>query len=96
MKRKYGKCNTIIIGNFAGKENVFLIQNAFPIIAEFFAHIHTVKNKPLTVHNELNRMLLENLGEVLALYNRGIHLIFMDIDKIRTIMEQELENTGCQ
>lgn len=32
----------------------------------------------------------ENLGEVLALYNRGIHLIFTDIDKIRTIMEQEL------
>lgn len=95
-KRKYGKCNTIIIGKFAGKENAFLIQNAFPIIAEFFDHIHTVENKPVTVHNELNRMLLENLGEVLALYNRGIHLIFTDIDKIRTIMEQELENTGCQ
>ena len=75
-KRKYGKCNTIIIGNFAGKENVFLIQNAFPIIAEFFDHIHTVEGKPITVHNELNRILTENLGEVLALYNRGIHLIF--------------------
>lgn len=95
-KRKYGKCNTIIIGKFAGKENAFLIQNAFPIIAEFFDHIHTVENKPVTVHNELNRMLSENLGEVLALYNRGIHLIFTDIDKIRTIMEQKLENTGCQ
>lgn len=95
-KRKYGKCNTIIIGKFVGKENAFLIQNAFPIIAEFFDHIHTVENKPVTVHNELNRMLSENLGEVLALYNRGIHLIFTDIDKIRTIMEQELENIGCK
>lgn len=95
-KRKYGKCNTIIIGKFAGKENAFLIQNAFPIIAEFFDHIHTVENRPVTVHNELNRIITENLGEVLALYNRGIHLIFTDIDKIRTIMEQELENTGCQ
>lgn len=31
MERKierYGKCNTIIIGKFAGKENAFLIQNA--------------------------------------------------------------------
>ena len=95
-KRKYGKCNTIVIGKFAGKENAFLIQNAFPIIAEFFDHIHTVENKPVTVHNELNRILTENLGEVLALYNRGIHLIFTDIDKIRTIMERELENTGYQ
>ena len=65
-------------------------------IAEFFDHIHTVENKPVTVHNELNRMFLENLGEVSALYSRGIHLIFTDIDKIRTIMEQELENIGCQ
>lgn len=73
-----------------------MIQNAFPIIAEFFDHIHTVENRPVTVHNELNRILTENLGEVLALYNREIHLIFTDVDKIRTIMEQELENTGCQ
>ena len=73
-----------------------MIKNAFPIIAKFFDHIHIVENKPVTVHNELNRILTENLGEVLALYNRGIHLIFTDIDKIRTIMEQELENTGCQ
>ena len=73
-----------------------MIQNAFPIITEFFHHIHTVDGKPITVHNELNRILTENLGEVLALYNRGIHLLFTDIDKIRTIMEQELENIGCQ
>lgn len=58
--------------------------------------MHTVENKPVTVHNELNRILTENLGEVLALYNRGIHLIFTDIAKIKTIMEHELENIGCQ
>ena len=95
-KRKYGKCNTIIIGKFAGKENAFLIQNTFPIIAKFFDHIHTVENKPVTVHNELNRILTGNLREVLALHNRGIHLIYTDIEKIRTLMEQELENTGCR
>ncbi|MDE5907831.1 MAG: hypothetical protein K2H52_03660 [Lachnospiraceae bacterium] len=95
-KRKYGRCNTIIIGKFARKENAFLIQNTFPIIAKFFDHIHTVENKPVTVHNELNRILAENLREVLALHNRGIHLIYTDIEKIKTIMEQELENIGCR
>ena len=94
-KRKYGKCNTIIIGKFAGKENAFLIQNAFPIIAEFFDHIHTVKNKPVTVHNELNRILTENLREVLALHKRGINLIYTDIAKIKMDMEKELENFRC-
>ena len=73
-----------------------MIQNTFPVIAEFFDHVHTVENEPVTVHNELNRILTENLGEVLALYNRGIHLIFTDIAKIKMAMKQELENTGCQ
>lgn len=93
-KRKYGKCNTIIIGKFAGKENAFLIQNTFPISAKFFDHIHTVENKPVTVHNELNRILTENLREVLALHNRGIRLIYTDIEKIRTLMHySELQET---
>ena len=92
-KRKFWKCNTIIIGKFAGKENAFLIQNVFPIIEKYFDHIHTVENKPITVHNELNRTLTENLNEVLALYKRGINLIYTDIAKIKMVMEQELENT---
>lgn len=89
-KRKYEKCNTIIIGKFVGKENAFLIQNAFSVIAKFFDHIHTVENKPVTVHNELNRILTENLREVLALHNRGINLLYTDIAKIKMVMEQEL------
>ena len=56
----------------------------------------TGEDEPVTVHNELNRTLTENLREVLALHNRGIHLIFTDIEKIRTIMEQELEDNECQ
>ncbi|MCM1212461.1 MAG: hypothetical protein NC318_12755 [Blautia sp.] len=93
-KRKYGKCNTIIIGKFAGKENAFLIQNAFPVIAKFFDHIHTVENKPVIVHKGLHRTLAENLMEVLALYNHGINLIYVDIAKIKAAMEQELKNSG--
>ena len=93
-KRKHGKCNTIVIGKFAGKENAFLIQNTFPVIAKFLDHVHTVDNKPVTVHKELNKVLVENLREVLALYNRGINLIYTDVAKIKAAMEQELENMG--
>lgn len=73
-----------------------MIQNAFPVIEKFFDHVHMIENKPVTVHNELNRILTENLREVLALHNRGIHLLYADIAKIKTVMEQELENIGCQ
>ena len=88
--RRYGKCNTIIIGKFAGKENAFLIQNAFPIIDKYFDHVHTIENKPVAIHKKLDRELIINLREVLAMYKRGIHLIFPDIERIQELMEKEL------
>lgn len=93
-KKKYGRCNTIVIGKFAGKENAFLIQNTFPVIEKYFDHIHTIENKPVTVHSELNRILTENLREVLAMYNRGIKLTYTDIARIKEVMEKELGDKG--
>lgn len=90
-KKRYGKCNTIVIGLFAGKENAFLIQNAFPVIEKYFDHIHTIQEQPVTIHKKLDKLLVENLNEVLAMYNRGIKLTFTDIAAIRTIMEKELK-----
>lgn len=48
----------------------------------------------LTIHNELNRILTENLKEVLAINDRGIKLIFTDIAKIKAVMEKELKSRG--
>ena len=78
---------------FAGKENAFLIQNTFPVIEKYFDHIHTVQDQPVTIHKKLNKLLVENLNEVLAMYNRGVRLTFTDIrtiKTIKTIMEKEL------
>ena len=88
--KKYGKCNTIVIGKFAGKDNAFLIQNAFPIIKKYFDHIHTIENKPIIIHSKLNRELTVKLREVLAMHRRGIHFVFPDIDYIQSKMEGEL------
>ena len=90
-KKRYGKCNAIVIGLFAGKENAFLIQNTFHVIEKYFDHIHTIQEQPVTIHKKLDKLLVENLNEVLAMYNRGIKLTFTDIATIRTIMEKELE-----
>ena len=89
-KKRYGKCNTIVIGLFAGKENAFLIQNTFPVIEKYFDHVHTIQEQPVTIHKKLDKVLVENLNEVLAMYNRGIKLTFTDIKAIRNIMEEEL------
>ena len=45
----------------------------------------------MTIHKKLDKLLVENLNEVLAMHNRGIKLTFTDITAIRAIMEKELE-----
>lgn len=87
-KKRYGKYNTIVIGIFAGKENAFLIQNAFPVIEKYFDHVHTIQEQPVAIHKKLDKILVENLSEVLAMHNRGIKLTFTDIETIRKIMEK--------
>lgn len=84
--KKNGKCSTIVIGIFAGVENAFLIQNAFPIKAIYLDHIHTIKGNPITVHKKLDKELCTKLKEVIAMKNRGINLFFTDVDRIFDIM----------
>ena len=47
--------------------------------------------QPVKIHKKLDKLLVENLNEVLAMNNRGIKLTFTDIKAIRKIMEKELE-----
>ena len=92
-KQRYGKCNTIVIGKFAGKENAFLIQNAFPIIEKYLDHIHTIQGQPIMVHKELNKVLVKSLQDILAMYDWGIKLFFTNVQEIRRIMEQKLQDS---
>ena len=69
-----------------------MIQNTFPVIEKYFDHVHTIQEQPVTIHKKLDKVLVENLNEVLAMYNRGIKLTFTDIKAIRDIMEEELES----
>lgn len=89
---RYGKCNTIVIGKFGGRESAFLIQNAFPIIERYLHHVHTIQGQPIVVHKELNKVLTKNLRDVLAMYDAGVKLLFANVQEIRCIMEQELQN----
>ena len=45
---KYHKCTKVVLGKFAGTDCAFLVQNAFPVIADFFDHIHTRFDSPAT------------------------------------------------
>lgn len=49
-----------------------------------------IENNPIMIHSKLNRELTINLREVIAMYRRGIPLIFSDIDYIQGKMEELL------
>ena len=79
-------CTKIVLGKCDGKDAAYLIQNAFPVIAEYFDHIHTSNGKPLTLHATTGRTITEFLLHNLKLHKKGVRLFFSDIDKIYNLM----------
>lgn len=89
--KKYKKCDTIVIGNYRGREHAFLIQNMFPITQKYIDHIDTVNGRALQVPSETRRQLIEKVNKIFILKENGINLIFPDVDKIEQILLSELK-----
>ena len=65
--KKYKKCDTIVIGNYKGRDHAFLIQNMFPIIPKYIDHIDTVNGKALQVPSETRRQILDKVNRIFKL-----------------------------
>lgn len=89
--RKYKKCDTIIIGNYRGREHAFLIQNMFPITSKYIDHIDTVNGQALQVASETRRLILDKVNKIFRLKENGINLIFPNVDRIKKLLLEELE-----
>lgn len=87
---KYKKCDTIVIGNYRGREHAFLLQNMFPIIPKYIDHIDTVNGKALQVPSETRRLILDKVNKIFRLKENGINLIFPNVDQIKTLLQEEL------
>ena len=68
--QKYKKCDTIVIGNYRGRDNAFLIQNMFPIINKYIDHIDTVQGKALQVPSETRKLILDKVNKIFKLKSR--------------------------
>ena len=90
--KKYKKCDTIVIGNYRGREHAFLIQNMFPITEKYIDHIDTIEGKALKVPSETRRNIERKVEKVLLLKEKGINLIFPNVDKITEQLLKELKN----
>ena len=88
---KYGFCNTIFIRKILGKDSVILFQNVFPTLEKYIDHVHTYNGVPAKVSSLLKEEILNNFKYLLKLKNRGINLFFVDIDKIKEKMLEELK-----
>ena len=88
---KYGVCNSILIRDILGNESAILIQNAFPTLEKYIDHLHTINGVPVRVADNLKNEILENFNSLLALKKQGTNLFFLDIDKIKKIMLDELK-----
>ena len=89
--QKYGSCRTIMIRKIANKDSVILLQNAFPILEKYIDHPHMLNGKPLKVVDVLKNEILDNFKYMIARKRIGLNLFFVDIDKIRKVMLDELK-----
>ncbi|MBQ8044304.1 MAG: type III toxin-antitoxin system ToxN/AbiQ family toxin [Clostridia bacterium] len=74
--KKYKKCDTIIIGNYRGRDHAFLLQNMFPITSKYIDHIDTVNGKALQVPSETRRQILDKLQHLFKLKEKRNQLNF--------------------
>lgn len=87
---KYKRCTKIVLGKCDGWDAAFLIQNAFPVIADYFDHIHTSKGRPLSLHSTTAKLIANNLEYNLRLHKHGISLFYTGIERIYNLMEEKL------
>lgn len=89
---KYGKCITIVLGEFDGKDAAFLLQNMFPITEYYLDHIHTRNNNPVPVKHSILREINTNIKRIRQLHARGRKVVFPNISRLEKIMLDELKS----
>ena len=87
---KYGKCLTIVIGEYDGRQAAFLLQNMFPITEKYLDHIHTRNGNPVPVRFSLAQEVRSNMQQLRQLINRGRQVVFPDVRRLESLMLAEL------
>lgn len=90
QRAKYGKCLTIVIGEFDGKVAAFLLQNMFPITEKYLDHIHTRNGNPVPVKHSISKKVRSNMQQLRQLIDKGKKVVFPDIKRLEQIMISEL------
>lgn len=74
-KKKFGSCKTILIKKIAGKEQVILIQNAFPTIEKYIKNIHKIDGRIIKVSTLVEREIISSFEYILSLKKNGLLIL---------------------
>ena len=88
--KKYGNCNTIVLGNLLGKRRAFLIQNMCPSTEKYLIPYMAKNNEPIHIGDSLADKIISNAKEVLNMWKMGINLIFPNVKKIYSQLDTEV------
>lgn len=91
QKNKYGKCITIVIGEFDDKQAAFLLQNMFPITEDYLDHIHTRNSNPIPVKHSIQKAIMTNMKQLRRLHSRGKKVVFPDITRLENLMLEKMD-----
>ena len=85
-------CKTILIKKIADREQVILIQNAFPTIEKYVKSKHSIDGRYIRISKYIEKEIIDDFRYMLSLKKEGLNLFFTDIDKIKEKMLEELYN----
>lgn len=90
--KKYGTCKTILIKRIAEREQVILIQNAFPTIPKYVKSKHSIDGRYIRISKYIEKEIIDDFQYMLSLKKDGLDLFFTDIDTIKEKMLEELNS----
>lgn len=88
--KKYGSCKTILIKKIAEREQVILIQNAFPTIEKYVKSKHSIDGRYIRVSRYIEKEIIDDFRYMLSLKKGGLNLFFTDIDTIKEKLLEEI------
>jgi len=92
--QKYGRCLTIVLGEFGERPAAFLLQNMFPIVPYYLDHIHTKSGNPLPVKHSIRQVIQTKIKQIRQIHARGRKIVFTDIDRLQKLMLEEILKTN--
>lgn len=81
---KRGECDGIVFGYVNGRKSAFLIQNAFPITAQYVDYEYLIEkgSVPVTANERVTDKVNKYVRKVIRLHKKGIRMTLTDLDAI--------------